>query len=162
MQEKMSSMVASSRPLNTGTRAKGRLSRSEAFIQPVDWKKTAGRCGGSRNYDLSYLKWANLEQPLLTPPHRSFNAALPWASVSGFRIALSFNGSHVQSAAAEVKRARVSSLLDRQSTCRLVSMLVATDSSRADFLIPLWWPSIPEFCCLILSLSVLIACSRRF
>src|SRR5215813_10021730 len=70
MQEKMSSMVASSRPLNTGTRAKGRLSRSEAFIQPVDWKKTAGRCGGIRNYDLSYLKWANLEQPLLTPPHQ--------------------------------------------------------------------------------------------
>src|SRR5215469_8957543 len=128
MQEKMSSMVASSRPLNTGTRAKGRLSRSEAFIQPVDWKKTAGRCGGIRNYDLSYLKWANLEQPLLTPPHRSFNAALAMGFGVGLSYCIIVQRFHVQSAAAEVKRARVSSLLDRQSTCRLVSMLVATDS----------------------------------
>src|SRR5262249_49681996 len=86
MQKKMSSMVASSRPLNSRTRAKGRLSRSEAFIQPVDWKKTAGRRGGTRNYDLSYFNWANLEQPLLTPPHRSFNAAL----AMGFGVGLSY------------------------------------------------------------------------
>src|ERR671924_321788 len=80
MQEKMSSMVASSSPLNSGTRAKGRLSRSAAFIQPVDQKKTAGGRSRIRTYDLSYVKWAVYRaepcdhgRPFVTPPRGAFN-----------------------------------------------------------------------------------------